>query len=898
MSSDSHSDPGRRPASGAARRPGPRTAQQAILERRVAWTRLSLIWEQVWPRLALAFGVVALFAILSLFNLWRLLGGWGHALALALFALALAAALVWAIVTVRWPTRAEARRRLEQTNGLDHRPLATLQDSLDPAEPEGSEARALWAEHQRRVAERLRRVRPPLPQAGWARIDPWGLRAAFGLVLVVALGFAGWRIPHLMSDAFRPTFAVAETALPAVEGWITPPAYTQAAPIFLTKDGVPVLGADGWLATSRPAAWRMAAGEDSDPTEAATAEGEPVDPAEMPGRGAIAVPQGSTLTLRVANAPQALDLELDGARHPFEQIDPTNQQVELPIESGRSLAVMAGEDLLARWRIAVRKDQVPEIAFADQPVGTARDALQMHYAARDDYGLSEVAAEIVPTDEPGQKMALDLPLPGLRPVKAKDLSFHDLTAHPWAGREVGITLTARDEADQVGRSETVTMVLPQRIFTHPVAQALVEQRRELAHGEPPIDRVELALDSISSIPDSFDHDPVVSLALGVSTARLRHGSGDPESLSGIQDLLWDTALRLEDGDLSLAERALRSAQRRLMEALARNATDAEIEKLMRELREAMDKFLQAMTEQALRNMDELSEIPSEDLQSRMLGSEQLRRMLERAEDLAKGGARDAARDMLSELNRMLESLKQGRVMADPRGAMQGQRTLEELSEILRDQQQLLDRSFRQSQRGQQGQQGQRGQQGEQGQMGQQGQRGRQPGQQPGQGPGSGQGLGGDAQAQEDLRRRLQELLDRLGEGGTPVPDAFGRADQSMGAARDALEGGASGMAAEEQSNALDQLRQGMRGLMDQLADQMNSGGEGEAEAMGQSGADNHDPLGRPMPGEWEDGSSTKVPEEADLQRAREILEELYRRSGERYRPSLELDYIDRLLRRF
>jgi hypothetical protein len=35
-----------------------------------------------------------------------------------------------------------------------------------------------------------------------------------------------------------------------------------------------------------------------------------------------------------------------------------------------------------------------------------------------------------------------------------------------------------------------------------------------------------------------------------------------------------------------------------------------------------------------------------------------------------------------------------------------------------------------------------------------------------------------------------------------------------------------------------------------------------------------------------------------VQRAREILEELRRRLGEPSRPLLELDYIERLLRRF
>ena len=36
--------------------------------------------------------------------------------------------------------------------------------------------------------------------------------------------------------------------------------------------------------------------------------------------------------------------------------------------------------------------------------------------------------------------------------------------------------------------------------------------------------------------------------------------------------------------------------------------------------------------------------------------------------------------------------------------------------------------------------------------------------------------------------------------------------------------------------------------------------------------------------------------ECDIQRSREILDELYRRAGERQRPESERDYIERLLR--
>ena len=42
----------------------------------------------------------------------------------------------------------------------------------------------------------------------------------------------------------------------------------------------------------------------------------------------------------------------------------------------------------------------------------------------------------------------------------------------------------------------------------------------------------------------------------------------------------------------------------------------------------------------------------------------------------------------------------------------------------------------------------------------------------------------------------------------------------------------------------------------------------------------------------------KVPTESERKRARDILEELRRRSGDADRPKLEREYIDRLLRQF
>jgi hypothetical protein len=79
-------------------------------------------------------------------------------------------------------------------------------------------------------------------------------------------------------------------------------------------------------------------------------------------------------------------------------------------------------------------------------------------------------------------------------------------------------------------------------------------------------------------------------------------------------------------------------------------------------------------------------------------------------------------------------------------------------------------------------------------------------------------------------------------------------------------------------------------------------GQGQGQMPGQQfgqAPNNRDPLGRSM---YNQGGADlwgeRVPTELDLGRARAIMEELYRRAGQRHRPTEELDYLDRLLRRF
>jgi uncharacterized protein (TIGR02302 family) len=174
------------------------------------------------------------------------------------------------------------------------------------------------------------------------------------------------------------------------------------------------------------------------------------------------------------------------------------------------------------------------------------------------------------------------------------------------------------------------------------------------------------------------------------------------------------------------------------------------------------------------------------------------------------------------------------------------------------QDQLAKRGMGQGQRGQKGQKSQKGQQGEQGQ--------------------------GADQA------------DQQGDGG----DGLNEADGAMGDAGSELgEGNAEG-AVDAQGKALDALRKGAQSLADAMQGDGDQPGDGPGNRAGrrQNGAQ-ADPLGRPMhTGRDVDDFSQKIPGEIDVQRVRRILEELRRRLADPSRPQIELDYIERLLKDF
>ena len=796
------------------KRRGPAVGRYLLL------ARLGLTWEALWPATWPATGLIAAFTGFALFDGFSWLPGWAHAAALLLIAGLTAALLFRSMARVSWPRRRDALRRLETESDLDHRPLQALEDSL----PDGVSdpvARALWQTHQRRMAGRLRSLRTGLPAPNLPARDPWAVRIGLGLLVLVGAVIAGPDLEDRLRRAVVPQFGVSDGAQTArLELWITPPEYTRLPPVFPARRTGP---------------------EEAD--------------------SGIDVPAGSVLTAIVSGGNGEAVLEFGDARTPFEIADPANRKLERPITESGVLTVLQDGKPFGSWRIRSIPDVPPRISFDGPPTPFQHGSLRIAYRGEDDYGITEIGGEMRRTYERGtvigkEVFVFELPTPPSGGREFGGTSLQEIASHPWAGLPVAIRLMAADAAGQRSRSEEVKIVLPEREFHNPVARRIVGERRRLTTEPERRPEIMQNIGDIGSRPETFGHDTVVFMGLAFARSRLLHEKGEA-ALPPVRDLLWDTALRVEDGQLSHAERELLRAQRALMKALERNAGDEELERLMRELQTALNRYLRELA----RTAENAGELPPLDPTARILQSTDLQRMMERIRQMMRSGARDAARQMLGQLRRMLETLRNARAMRTDSNARRGNRAFRQLQSLIRRQGQLLDRTFR---------------------MSQEGAHDTQPGLQ-------------EQKALREMLRKFRQALRGMMPRDGPVDGALDRAGQEMDGAARALGRSRPGEAVGPQGQAMDALRRAGRGMMRDMMNRFARGMQGGFNPLRTM----RDPLGRELPNE--DGVDTRsvdIPEQGAIERAQEIIEELRRRAGQRHRSRFELDYINRLLQRF
>ena len=884
-----------------------------LLDRKVLAAQAIIMFERVWRALLWPFCVTASFALVTLAEIWHQVGTFAHSAGLIGFGVAFLVSLV-PLARVTWPGREEGLRRLERVSGIRHRPATSFEDEL--GETASEEQHALWDAHMQRIAGLIARLTAGWPHPRLAQADPFALRAALLLMLCVGLIAAGDTTWQRIASAFSITSPDSVSRY-RIDAWVTPPVYTAKPPMVL---------ADG---------------------------------ADTQDIRQITMPEKSLLLVRV-NGPAGIrpGVQIEGEGVSLNKgVVPTSSEddfAEYKIVIDRKMTVTVGSTGLARatWHFDVIKDSAPIIEMTRDPSRAPRGAIRFAFRVKDDYGIASAEARFALPGKPAESadtmsgkisgklpmelenavlqafkpphIALTLPRANARIGEAR--AYKDLTAHPWAGLKVIMTLHARDQAGQEGRSRPYEFVLPARKFTKPLAKAIIEQRKTLVRRPDEREPVQKALSALTIAPERFMKDKTLYLALRSVHWRLQYDDS-AEGLKSVVDQLWDLALRIEDGDLPQAEAELKAAQDALRKALEEGASEAEISELMAQLRAALDKFLMAMAEKARQNGN-LAQMPKGLGPQQTLSSKDIEEMLRNIENLARTGSREMAQQLLDKLSSMMQRLQMGQAGPNSQ-SRQMMEMVRGLGELIQRQQKLLDETFKERRRlndaereenpegrmlserrraerntlrGRQGQRGQQGPMGR-GQFGEGREQGRGQGRAQGQGQGQGQGqaegqssgqrrYGGLINRQGSIRDRLDGLLEQMRTLGTRPPDQFEGAGRAMREAEKALDERNLGRATQQQTLALDRLRQGAQSVAEQVLQTLSS-------RVGQGGRGNRDPLGRPERTQGPDlGTSVKIPDQIDIQRAREIFDELRKRLGEPSRPMLELDYLERLIQKF
>nr|WP_318272825.1 DUF4175 family protein [Paracoccus saliphilus] len=830
------------------------TATHRPVARALRLTRWGMAWERgaraFWPLttlLACGFAALALGLVAALPDpvLPWLTGLW---------LLAVVAAAILGGLRFRRVRPAEALDRLDRT--LPGRPLSALSDR--PAIGGGG---ALWQAHLAQMQAAAMAARAVPPDADLARRDPYALRLAGALALAMALIFGGagqmgQGISAIAATMTAPATGPVAPGGPAWEGWAEPPAYTRRPTIYLN----------------------------------ALAEDE-----------ALALPKGTEVSFRLYG----------GGASVAQNIGPALQDdATAPAFRAEQSGVI--EVAERRFNVTVLPDAAPIIRAGAAPVRRADGRMIQDYQASDDHGVAEAEALIkldlpavdrrfglTVAPEPRQDIELALTLPRGDRQAVQGQLVEDLSRHPWANLPVRVTLRALDGIAQVGTSDPMAVTLPGRRFFNPLAAALIELRRDLLWSRANAGRSAEILRAVTWQPEGFVEDDLYAELRG--SVRLLEGDGfTVEARDRLAEALWAAAVQLEDGGLADALERMKQAQEKLSEAIRNGASPDEIQRLMDELREATDAYTQMLAEQS--ESQDQADSPDRGQQGQQITGDQIQQMMDEIQRLMNEGRMAEAQELLEQFNRMMENLQVQQQQGQGQGqeGQQGDQPMNRLADTLREQQRLSDEAFRDMQR----------------QFGQ--------GQQPSEGEGQ---EGGESLAdrQQALREELGQQQGLMpGQGSAQGDEARRQLDEAgraMEEAERALREGDTGQALQNQADAIESMRDGMRTLGDMLAQQGQQGQQGEQGQEGQQGQQPGgqpgdsaqgqsqmpydgrpvlDPLGRQRPGNGNViTSGDPLAEGLDpARRARDLLDEIRRRSGERDRPQEERDYLGRLLDRF
>lgn len=786
----------------------------------LSWLSLLIerFWASFWPAISVLFAFFGLAAL----RFFTVFGNEAHIGLLFAFTALFYIALMRFGAPFHMPNAKEVRRAIERESDLLHRPLEALEDKPVTGTPK--DTALLWQRYQERLKKLWTKTKVHRPRPGVARHDPYSLRFAALLILVVGFGIAQAEAPYRIKNALSPSFKhYFKSKTATLDVWITPPDYTRQNPAF--------------LATTQLGA--------------------------APTQGAIAVPENSVLKVRISGYDDAPKFKYGEKEYPL-ATSGKNHTLEMPLTESGHLRISRWFFVkLGDWPVTVIDDKPPGIVLLKHEK-TRRDQVKLTYTAKDDYRVTDVSGSIAPGAELAKALGakasrtIDFEIPS--PETGEDEKVHtaDLTWHPWAGSEVVLKLMARDDVGQVGESDATKIVLPEREFHNPVARAIIFQRKQLIWYNNMLTRPVVAqkLFETGARPDNYKYDKLVYLGLNMAYKRLLFDGSNEDSVDSVISLLWDLAIRVEDGGLALAQRELSDALQKLAEKLRdKNATKEEIEELMQKVREKSREYAKNLAQETQQRMQgkQQNEKISQELIDKIMRQLDTEKLMKEMEELTQGSEREQMEKMAEYMKRNIDRLDHKKMEEMEQKYNKTLKSLDDLQKLIERQQKLMDQTNKmlppkdrmepektheqqqqeeqqkeEQQKGsrneqqkqqesqQQGQQGQQQQQGETSQQQQQGQSG-QPQQQQGQ-------QQGEQGQQQQTRQQGQQGQQQQGQSGQPQPGQNGQQGQQSG-------------------------QQGEGGMMDKLQDAVKRAAEqaGKTSQQQPGQGQQGQPVGPPQP---------------------------------------------------
>ena len=626
------------------------------------------------------------------------------------------------ILKFRLPDKKGLDHRIEKYSRMPQGQIALIEDKL--ANPKKHDTRDLWSAAQYKSLVSFKSLKAPRLKSLLSREDPSALRYIAVLLFISGFMVSGplWKekiynglIP------FSPSYAVSQGK--ATNIWIKPPDYTQIPQMHFSGYGKHEEILEIPEGSEIRIRMHSAFGEyfapylrNGDTTEKLTHLGDGlfgIETAIRPGESLRIsqgfIPRASWSYTYIKDLPPTIKSDISPASTKDKDVVVIEDELPpLPFEEetkeGKSAPSLSEETSESK------EEEIAEVTDEQRYEILENDQIRFPLIVQDDYGVKELRMtmdidEMViekPLGEKTEETRLVMSQPN---TEFKITPIYNMTWHTWAGLPVTFTYEAIDHKGQIAKTEKIHLVLPEREFEHPMAKSLIAMRKRVAWDyKNSFAEIAQNLETLLSAHDYMQDDPVIYLAIKIASARLFYNDDKSEKIrieaaKDVINLLWYTALALEDGDITLAMRELQDAQRALENVMRDpNASDEEIQELMDNLNEKMANYFREMQREMQKRMENGEDFPtfSAEDYGDIISPDTLSKMMDEIQQALREGDQQKAQELMSQMQRMMEMMDPSNGMQLPSDMQMMQQGVNELQELIERQEALLEQTEQQA----------------------------------------------------------------------------------------------------------------------------------------------------------------------------------------------------------